>query len=186
MTNLDLPDALKEQIGEARSKWGWFVAVGVLLVLFGLFAFYNVLAATIASVLVVGTMMLIAGIAEIVHAFYMRTWSHFFWLLLSGVLYAVAGFFAFYNPVFTSAILTLMLAISLIASGGLRVVFALGQKAKTNWGWMLAAGIVTILAGLIIAIGWPVNSLWILGLFLAIDLTFQGWALIATGFALRK
>lgn len=186
MTNLDLPGSLKEQIGEARSKWGWFVAIGVLLVLFGLFAFYNVLAATLASVLVVGTMMLIAGVAEIVHAFYMRTWGHFFWLLLSGILYAVAGFFAFYNPLLASAVLTLLLAISLIASGGLRVVFALGQKATKSWGWMLAAGIVTILAGLIIAVGWPVNSLWILGLFLAIDLTFQGWALIATGFALRK
>ena len=184
MTNIDT--SLRDQIGEARSKWGWFVALGVLLLLFGLFAFYNVLAATLASVLVVGTMMLIAGIAEIVHAFYVRTWSHFFWLLLSGILYAVAGFFAFRNPLLASAVLTLLLAISLIASGALRVVFALGQKAKKSWGWVLVGGIVTILAGLVIAIGWPVNSLWILGLFLAVDLTFQGWALIATGFALRR
>ena len=186
MTNLDIPEALKERIGEARSKWGWFVALGVVLLFFGLFAFYNILAATLASVLVVGTMMLIAGIAEIIHAFSMRTWGHFLWLLLSGILYAVAGFFAFYNPLLASAVLTLLLAISLIASGGLRVVFALGQKATKSWGWLLVGGIVTILAGLIIAIGWPVNSLWILGLFLAIDLTFQGWAMIATGFALRK
>lgn len=186
MTNLDLPDTLREHIGEARSKWGWFVAIGALLVFFGIFAFYNVLAATLASVAVIGVMMLIAGGAEIVHAFSMRTWKHFLLLLLGGILYAVAGFFAFYNPIITSVALTLMLAISLVASGGMRVALALGNKEAKNWGWLLAAGIVTILAGLIIAIGWPGNSLWILGLFLAIDLTFQGWALIAFGLALRN
>jgi uncharacterized membrane protein HdeD (DUF308 family) len=182
----DLPDAFKTQLGEARSKWGWFVALGVLFLFFGIYAFYNLFAATVASVFVVGTVMLIAGVAEIVHAFYMRTWKHFLWLLLGGVLYAIAGFFAFYNPLFTSAILTFMLAIALVASGAMHMAFALGQKATKNWGWMLAAGILTVLAGLVIALGWPVNSLWILGLFLAIDLTFRGWALIAFGFSLKK
>ncbi len=44
-------------------------------------------------------------------------------------------------------------------------------------GWIMFAGAITALAGLTIAAGWPVNSLWILGLFLAIDLLMQGWAL---------
>jgi uncharacterized membrane protein HdeD (DUF308 family) len=39
------------------------------------------------------------------------------------------------------------------------------------------------LRGLVIALGWPVNSLWVLGLFLAIDLTMRGWALIAVALA---
>ncbi|RUV11409.1 HdeD family acid-resistance protein, partial [Mesorhizobium sp. M5C.F.Ca.IN.020.32.2.1] len=41
-------------------------------------------------------------------------------------------------------------------------------------------------AGLVIAMGWPVNSVWVLGLFLAVDLIFQGWAFIAVGLALKK
>ncbi|MBX3596047.1 MAG: HdeD family acid-resistance protein [Rhizobiaceae bacterium] len=186
MTNLNLPDALKDQIGAVRSKWGWFVGIGVLLIILGLFAFYNVLAATLASVAVIGTLMLFAGAAEIVQAFYMRTWKHFFLLLLGGILYTAAGFVVFYNPLLATAMLTLMLAIFLVASGAARAAIALGSKHLKNWGWFLAGGIVTILAGLIIAIGWPGNSLWILGLFLAIDLTFQGWALIALGLALRE
>ena len=186
MTNLNFPDELKNRIGELRSKWGWFVALGVLLLVFGTFAFYNVLAATLASVLVVGATMLVAGIFEIIHAFYMRTWKHFALLLLGGILYTIAGFFAFYNPLLASAVLTLMLAISLVASGAVRVALALGSKELKNWGWILAGGIVTILAGVIIALGWPVNSLWILGLFLAIDLIFQGWGVIMFGLALRE
>ncbi|TIW77669.1 MAG: HdeD family acid-resistance protein, partial [Mesorhizobium sp.] len=52
--------------------------------------------------------------------------------------------------------------------------------------WIVAAGVISVLAGLIIAMGWPVNSLWVLGLFLAIDLIFQGWTFIAVGLALKR
>jgi uncharacterized membrane protein HdeD (DUF308 family) len=51
---------------------------------------------------------------------------------------------------------------------------------------MVAAGVVTLLVGILIALRWPVNSLWVLGLFLAIDLVFQGWTFIAFGLALKK
>ncbi|HLP67148.1 MAG TPA: HdeD family acid-resistance protein, partial [Rhizobium sp.] len=37
----------------------------------------------------------------------------------------------------------------------------------------------------VIAMGWPVNSLWVLGLFLAIDLLMQGWSMIALALAIR-
>jgi uncharacterized membrane protein HdeD (DUF308 family) len=33
-------------------------------------------------------------------------------------------------------------------------------------------------------LGWPVNSLWVLGLILAVDLILQGWAWIAFGLGL--
>ena len=59
------------------------------------------------------------------------------------------------------------------------------MRPAKSWGWIVAAGIVTILAGLVIATGWPVNSLWVIGLFLGIDLLFQGWSYIAIGLALR-
>ncbi len=179
-------DALKDAIGQTRAKWGWFVALGVLLLIFGGIAFGNLVIATVASVYLVGWMMLFAGVVEIIHAFGVKTWGRFFYWLLSGLLYAVAGFFAFYNPLLASAVLTFLLAVALVASGVLRLWVGYQQRAEKGSGWIIAAGIVTLLAGLVIAIGWPVNSLWILGLFLAIDLVFQGWAFIAFGLALKK
>ena len=179
-------DALKVAIGQTRAKWGWFVALGVLLLIFGGIAFGNLVIATVASVYLVGWMMLFAGVVEIIHAFGVKTWGRFFYWLLSGLLYAVAGFFAFYNPLLASAVLTFLLAVALVASGVLRLWVGYQQRAEKGSGWIIAAGIVTLLAGLVIAIGWPVNSLWILGLFLAIDLVFQGWAFIAFGLALKK
>jgi uncharacterized membrane protein HdeD (DUF308 family) len=68
----------------------------------------------------------------------------------------------------------------------LRIWVGFQQKGSSGWGWVVAAGVITLLAGVLIALRWPVNSLWVLGLFLAIDLIFQGWAFIALGMALKK
>ncbi|RUU44354.1 HdeD family acid-resistance protein [Mesorhizobium sp. M6A.T.Ce.TU.002.03.1.1] len=179
-------DVLKDAIGQTQAKWGWFVGLGVLLLILGGIAFGNLFIATVASVYVVGWLMLMAGVIEIMHALGVKTWSRFFYWLLSGLLYAVAGFFAFYNPLLASAVLTFLLAVALLASGVLRAWVGYKHRPAKGWGWLVAAGIISALAGLVIAMGWPVNSVWVLGLFLAIDLIFQGWAFIAVGLALKK
>jgi uncharacterized membrane protein HdeD (DUF308 family) len=167
---------------ELRTKWGWFVALGVLMLIAGIIAFGNILLATAVSVFYIGAIMIVAGIFEIIHAFGVKTWGGFFWWLLSGILYAVAGYIAFSNPLLAAAVMTLLLAISLIAAGIIRVWIGIRSRS----GWIIAAGVVTVLAGIIIALGWPVNSLFILGLFLAFDLVFQGIGFIFYGFGLRK
>jgi uncharacterized membrane protein HdeD (DUF308 family) len=87
--------------------------------------------------------------------------------------------------VLAAATLTLLLAIALIASGILRIWWSFQLKPQVGWGWVLASGIITLLAGIIFVLGWPVNSLWLLGMVLAIDLTFQGIAAIAFGLTLK-
>jgi len=180
------PRSLGSSISEVRSKWGWFVALGIAFLVLGAIAFFNVVTATVVSVFYVGMLMLIGAVMEIIHAFGVKSWSRFFYWLLSGLLYAVAGFFAFDNPLLASTVLTLLLAVALVASGALRVWVGYSHRPENGWGWVVAAGLISVLAGLTIAMGWPVNSLWVLGLFLAIDLIFQGWSFIAIGLALKK
>lgn len=172
-------------IAGVRSKWGWFVALGALLLILGFIAAGNLLVATVASVWFVGMMMLAAGIIEVVHAFGVKSWGRFFFWLLSGLFYALAGLLVFYNPILAAGVLTVFLAASLIVSGLLRIWVAFSHKVA-GWGWVAFGGLITVLAGLVIMAGWPVNSLWVLGIFLAIDLIFQGITFIAFGFGLKK
>ncbi|PRD43302.1 hypothetical protein C5748_11330 [Phyllobacterium phragmitis] len=170
---------------ELRSKWGWFVGIGVLLLILGGIALGNLFIATVASVYFIGMLMLIGGIIEIIHAFGVKDWKSFLFWALSGLLYAAAGVVAFINPILASAVLTFLLAAALIATGLLRAWSGVQSKPAKGWGWLVAAGVLTALAGIVIALGWPVNSLWILGAFLAIDLIFQGWAFIAFGLGIK-
>ena len=182
----DLPGTLKEHMGELRSKWGWFLVLGILMLAVGVVALGNLLAATVASVFLVGIMMLFAGGFEIVHAFGVKTWGGFFWWLIAGLLYAIAGVIAFMNPLLASVVFTLLLAASLFASGVVRAWIGYKHWDEKGSGWIITAALITALCGVVIAIGWPTNSLWVLGVFLAFDMIFQGWAAIALAFALRS
>ncbi len=171
---------------EISAKWGWFVALGVALLILGGVAFGNLVLATVVSVYYVGVMMLIAGIIELIHAFGVKTWGGFFFWLLSGLLYTAAGVVAFVNPLLAAGVMTFLLAATLIGAGAFRIWLGFHAKPAAGWGWIVAGGVVTLLLGLIIAAQWPVNSLFILGMFLAIDLIFQGWTYIAFGLGVKR
>src|SRR5690606_25575441 len=108
-----------------------------------------------------GMLMLVAGVVQIVHAFSLKTWGQFLVWVVSGIVYALAGVVAFVNPLLASAVLTLLLAAALVAGGAMRIWIAFKERPEKGWGWMLAGGIVTLLAGLVIAVKWPVSSLFV-------------------------
>ncbi|ASY62037.1 hypothetical protein SJ05684_c05730 [Sinorhizobium sojae CCBAU 05684] len=167
-------------------KWAWFVALGVLLIMAGGIAFGNLLMATVASVYYVGVIMLIGGLLNLGQAFRVKDWGGFIYWMLSGAFYAAAGLFTFVNPLLASSVLTLLLAIALIAAGAFRVWVGFRLSPLAGWGWILIGGLFTLVAGLVIAAGWPVDSLWILGLLLSVDLVMQGLALIAFGVLVKS
>jgi uncharacterized membrane protein HdeD (DUF308 family) len=174
------------ELGPLRAKSGWIVALGVVYVIAGIVALGSVMFATVVTVFVVGIMMLIAGAAEVINAFQIKTWGKFLLWLLLGVLYIVAGFVTFENPLLAAAILTLFLGVSLIASGIMRIVLGFSMRQGTPWLWVVLSGVITLLLGLIIVAHWPVSGLYILGLFLGIDLIFAGASWIGVGLGLRR
>jgi uncharacterized membrane protein HdeD (DUF308 family) len=174
------------EMAPLRAKWGWIVALGVVYVLAGFIALGSVVMATVASVFVVGVMMIVAGVAEVFSAFQIKSWGKFlFWVLL-GALYIIAGFVTFENPLLAAALLTLILGASLVASGIMRIILAFSMKQETPWIWIVLSGVITLLLGLLILAHWPVSSLYILGLFLGIDLIMAGAGWIGLGFGLRR
>jgi len=169
-----------------RAKSGWIVALGVVYVIAGLIALGSVVFATVVTVFVVGVMMLLAGVAEVISAFQIKSWGKFLLWVLLGVLYIVAGFATFENPLLAAALLTLLLGFALIASGVMRIVLAFSMKQEMPWVWVAVSGVITLLLGLIILAHWPVSGLYILGLFLGIDLIIAGLGWIGIGLGLKR
>jgi uncharacterized membrane protein HdeD (DUF308 family) len=169
-----------------RAKWGWIVALGVVYTIAGFIALGSIVMATVASVFVVGVMMIIAGVAELINAFQIKSWGKFLIWALLGVLYIVAGFVTFENPLFAAVLLTLILGASLVASGAVRIFLAFNMKRETPWIWVALSGVITLLLGLLILARWPINSIYILGLFLGIDLIMAGAGWIGLGFGLHR
>jgi len=179
-------DSLAAALRTLGARWGWFVALGAVLIVLGAIASIYVLSATLVSVLFVGILMLVGGLGQLLHAWRVKNWSGFFFWTISGVLYAGAGILAIVHPLAGAAILTLLLGATLIGAGALRLWIWFNHRAQRDWQWIALSGLITLAAGILVAAGWPGNSVWILGLLLALDLFFQGWAMVFLGLGLRR
>lgn len=186
-TNDPLPPALADGLKALRAKWGWIVALGVVFLLAGIVALGSVVAATASAVMIVGIMMIMGGVAEIIAAFGVKEWGKFLLWLLLGVLYVAAGIIAIVHPLEAATILTLMLGFALVLGGVMRCFLAYQMReAGKPWGWVAFSGLVSIVLGVMIVAQWPASSLFVLGLFLGIDLIFIGSGWITMGLALKK
>lgn len=157
--------------------WQWYLGLGVLLVTTGFLAIAFATFTTLLSVIFLGSLLLINGILEIFQAWKIKDWSNLFLHLAIGILYSVVGIFMFIEPVVNAITLTLLLSIFFIIGGLFRIIFSLTQTLA-NWGWLLLSGSLTLILGILIWQQWPSSGLWILGLFVGIDMIFSGWAWI--------
>src|SRR6201996_8269027 len=84
-----MSDLVANREGRPRTGWGWFVALGVAQLALGILAWFDVIAFTIAGVIFIGALLLVAGVFQAVHAFMDREWGGFALHLLIGLLYLV-------------------------------------------------------------------------------------------------
>jgi uncharacterized membrane protein HdeD (DUF308 family) len=114
-----------------------------------------------------------------------KDWGRFFFWVLGGLLYIVSGVICILNPVFASAILTLVLGAGLIAAGVVRAYLAFQLPSSPQRAMVFLASAVTFLLGLIIVIHWPLSSIYVLGTLLGVDLLFHGVGWVSFGIGLR-
>ena len=157
-----------------RKNWGWLLVLGIGLIGLGMVSIAVSTAVTVISVLFFGTILILSGIAQTIYAFWMREWSGFFLSILAGLLYTVVGIFFLIHPIESAVSLTLILAAFYIVGGLFRISVSIMSQFE-QWGWALFSGIIKFILGLLILAGWPETGLWVLGLFIGIDLVFFGW-----------
>jgi uncharacterized membrane protein HdeD (DUF308 family) len=174
--------AVRHELAAMQEHWWWFLALGVAWVVLGSVALSSAIFTTKAAVALFGLLMLVAGIAQIVSAFWAGRWSGFLLQLLIGILYAVVGYIVFQHPLESAAALTLLIASFLLVGGIIRIVVALSERMN-GWGWVLLNGAVSTLLGVMILHSWPVTGAWVIGLFIGIEMIFNGlyWVMLAFG-----
>jgi uncharacterized membrane protein HdeD (DUF308 family) len=180
-----IPGMSREEHEQLHKAWWKLLLLGAVSVLLGMLAIGSTFIATLATVTVLGVLLLFAGITEVVHAVLVRNWRGFALHLLAAAMYLIIGLFMLEDPVQAAAVLTLILAAAFIVGGLLRVVFALVERFP-SWGWVAVSGFVDLLLGIMIFNRWPGSSFWVIGLFVGIDLLFHGWSSIILGLTLRR
>lgn len=166
-------------------KWGWFVALGLVMTVAGVLALGDTVFVTLISVIFIGAALLVSGVFQIIHAFANKGWGAFLFALLSGVLYVVGGFLIMREPVTGSVLITALLLVALAFGGVLRVIMALRHREVRGWWLLLVGGVISIVLAVVLYLSLPWSGLWVLGTLIAIELIIQGVSWTSVGFAMR-
>ena len=172
---------------ERLNNWGWALFFGILLASTGVFALGSLAFASTFTTLVLGWLLLIGGIIQFFSMFFVN--ENRLWSAALGILYGVIGVIIISSPGLSLATLTLFLGIAWTVGGLIRIfggLFMSNEETGGGRGWAIAGGIVTFLLGLLVWMGWPQSSLYIVGLFVGIDLLLGGIALSVLAYQLRR
>jgi uncharacterized membrane protein HdeD (DUF308 family) len=175
-----------DRASRPRISWGWFVALGIAQLVLGVVAWFEVIAFTIAGVIFIGALLLVAGILQIIHAFMDREWRSFLLHLLAGVLYVVAGVLLMAEPLEGAVAITILVSAALIVGGIFRIVIGVQHRAMPGWVLMIVSGVVSVVVGIMLWAMLPWSGLWVVGTLIAVELIVQGICWLQFGLGLRR
>jgi uncharacterized membrane protein HdeD (DUF308 family) len=183
-SNKSIGASIAAGLEEIRSSWGWFVALGIALIVLGVVFIVGDVTATLATVLAFGWLLIVGAVLALIQAFRVQTWSGFFLYLLSAVLRGFTGYLLIRYPFTGEMSLTLLLA-SLFVVGGIFRAVGSATLRFPQWGWTTLSGVISVALGVMLLTQLPAASLWFIGLALGVDFIFDGTSLIALGSTLR-
>ena len=165
---------------------GTSLVLSIILIIFGLLAIALPMVSSIGVAIVIGWMVIFAGIAQLVHAFQSTGIGHIVWKVLVALIYLAAGISLIALPAAGVAGLTLVLGVFLFAEGIADVVAYFATRKSGNSPWMLLDGIITLLLGFLIWNHWPSSSLWVIGTLVGISMVMTGTTRLMMTLAVRK
>lgn len=165
---------------------GWAIAGGIAMILLGFFALSYQLVSTAAVATFIGFILMFACAFQLIKVFTIGGWRSHLWYAVVAIAYGVAGYVFIAHPFQAAIAFTLFLGWAILIGGVFRAFLAFRMRHHRGAAWVLfSAAISVILGGLIIS-QWPSAGLYILGLFLGIELIFAGVGWLALGIAAEK
>lgn len=176
---------LESHVDEARKSWGWFLALGIVLILTGAYCIWAEMAATLASMVILGAVLVVAGIVRLISVFTARSIGYGILLLLGGIFELIVGLILIEHPAIGALTITLFIAMLLLVGGVFRFFSALWFRMP-HYGWVAASGIVSVILGILLWVQWPISALWFIGFAVGVSLIFDGVAWTSLAMRLRS
>jgi len=171
---------------ETRSAIDRLNWLGIVLIALGVAAVLTPAVAGSAVVMVIGFILLIAGIVPIVRGLKAEAGMEKAMSLILGIIMVLAGIAVIGHPLLGLAFLTLLLVGYFVAEGVWKIVVSFRYRPATGWKWLLASGALSLLLGLLIWNQWPVSGMWAVGVLVGFNLFGTGLALVTLASTLNK
>lgn len=171
---------------QVKSRTGWGIFLGILTAVLGILLIaYPLFAATVTTI-VIGCILVIAGVFELVQALRAHTVGTFFLRLLLGIVYGIGGLILLMNPLWGVAVLTVVLGVMLLFEAGATTVLGFNMRPASGWGWLIFDAVITAILGFLILAHWPASAIWALGTLVGAAVLIRGITRIALSAGLRR
>ncbi len=171
-----------------RAAAGELILLGVVRMILGVLALMAPLMAGLAIEIIIGVLILLAGVGALVNAFRARSWEASLFVMLAGILAIVCGVLLLMHPIAGLSFLTLLLAVYFILDGIMTMAlgFRMSQVSRGSWLWPVVSGLLSLLLGILIWAQWPLSGAWAIGVLVGINLLITGWTALVLGMSLRR
>jgi uncharacterized membrane protein HdeD (DUF308 family) len=137
--------------------WWWVLVRGIIAIIFGVITLLSPASAILALALVFGVYALIDGVVAIAHAVRVRTsFPKWGWLIVQGVLSALAGLAALILPglvgVLGALVLLWTIVIWNVMHGVSGIYSASGAASGSAKAWGIVAGVLSVIFGIVLGI----------------------------------
>jgi len=175
-------------VGDLIPKINRMTWLGAALIVLGLLAIVAPLVAGKATVIVVGLLLLLAGLAQLFDGVLRaeQPAGDRVLTLVLGAITTVAAVFMLIRPLLGFRILTFLLVAYLVGDGLWKLIVVFRNRQAAGAWWLLASGAVSLLVGLLIWRQWPFAGTSALGILLGANLVATGIALLALAGSLRE
>lgn len=160
---------------------GWTIFLGLLMMLLGLVSLTNQFVATITVTTFIGIILMLGAALSLVKIFSIDGWQNHIWYLVVSLAYGIAGFVFIARPFEAALAFTFVLGWAILVGGIFRIFMAFKLRHHRGAAWVLFSAVVSIILGGLIISQWPVTGLYILGLFLGVELIFAGAGWLGLG-----
>ena len=139
---------------------------------------------TLATITFIAWIMLLAGFMAGYFTYISDKSDSLGWLK-SFILIGISLLIIFY-PMTGVGTVGLLLAVYFFIDSFTSFSIALSMKPSNGWIWWMINAIFSMLIGILFIAGWPLTSMYLIGLLVGFSLFFDGFSLLVTGSIFKK
>lgn len=167
-----------EVLDAIRKRASLFMIIGILLIIFGIVAIIFYYYATVFFNTVLGFLLTIGGAASITLAIVARKSGGAGLRAAVGIIALIIGLLILIFPYYSILTITFLIAIWLTIDGILGIVLGAATKIPGR-GLVIAAGVISLLLGILIFVGYPVSYEFVIGVFAGIGMIMMGISFVS-------
>ena len=159
---------------------------GIAMTIFGLLLLISPAAVGGAVVKLVALVLMVVGVIQLFQAFRAGGVADTVVAAILGIIVAGVGAMVWRNPELGSGFLTALLMIFFVVHGVWKVTAAFRYRRIRGWGWLMFAGILSLVFVYLLWRQWPLAGAWAIGVLVGLDLLLTGLSMIFLAAAMKK